>query len=110
MKALIIFSILILGTLCTQRILREETWDKVKKQATWESYDYHENPFKDLTMEQLQSLFGTKLTWDEHNKHMILDLDDHSLDDKLPKEFDSRKQWSQCTFPVRSQEKCGSCW
>ncbi len=109
MRAIIILSVLILGTLCSQRILKEETHQVIRNKAEWESYDIHENPFKDYTEEQIKSLLGTGLMWNEQNVPFLVDNDDHTADN-LPKEFDSRKQWPYCEFEVRQQEHCGSCW
>ena len=35
-----------------------------------------------------------------------------SVDDDLPEEFDSRKQWPNCPSinEIRDQGSCGSCW
>jgi len=110
-------SLLILTFVCacflgvfTQRILKEETVESIKSKADWESYDWHENPFRDFSKEQIQALLGAHLTWDEHNIHLLLDEDDHDILKDLPQEFDARKQWPECVFPVRNQEHCGSCW
>lgn len=110
-------SFLILTILCacllgvfSERLLKAETVETIKSNADWESYDWHENPFKDYTKEQIKALFGAHLIWDEHNMHLLVDDDDHEILKDLPKEFDSRKQWPDCAFPVRSQEHCGSCW
>jgi len=98
-----------LGTLCSQRILKEETHSEIRKKAEWESYDIHENPFKDYSEDQIKSLLGTGLMWNEHNIPFLVDNDDHTQE-SLPEEFDSRKQWPECVFEVRQQEHCGSCW
>jgi cathepsin B len=106
----LILSLLVLGAFCSLRVLKEETYAKVKSSANWESYDIHENPFKNYSEEQVKSLLGTTLMWDQHNLPFLQDTDDHSNANKLPAEFDSRKQWPECVQPVRQQEHCGSCW
>jgi len=108
MKAFILLT-LVISALCSQRVL-QETYSEVKEKANWESYEWEENPFKDFTLKQLKSLFGTTLMYDEHNISFLLDNDDHSKTDSLPKEFDSRKQWPGCISEVRQQQSCGSCW
>jgi cathepsin B len=108
MKAILILSVLVMGTLCSQRILKEETHQHIRSKASWESYDINENPFRDYTEEQVKSLLGAGLLWNEHNIPFLVDNDDHNVD--LPTEFDSRKQWPDCVFEVRQQEHCGSCW
>jgi cathepsin B len=109
MKA-IILAVLLTFACSAERILKQETYQKVKQSADWNSYDWDENPFKDYTHDQLHFLMGTNLRWNEHNIMLLADEDDHSIDDKLPKEFDSRKQWPDCILPVRDQQHCGSCW
>ena len=110
-------SFLILTLLCasclgafSERILKAETAQTIKSTADWESYDWHENPFKDYSKDQIKSLLGAHLTWDQHNIHLLVDMDDHEVLKDLPAEFDSRKQWPDCVFPIRQQEHCGSCW
>ncbi len=97
------------AAVCTERVL-QQTYSIVKEKASWESYDWDENPFKDYSLDQIKSLFGTTLMFDEHNISMLMDNDDHSLADSLPAEFDARKQWPGCVSEVRQQEHCGSCW
>jgi cathepsin B len=109
MKVLLLFSLLILGTF-SQRLLKASTLAEIKSKASWDSYDIHENPFKDYTEDQIKSLLGVTLHYDEHNIPFLVDNDDHSITESLPTEFDSRKQWPECAFPVRTQEHCGSCW
>jgi len=91
-------------------MLKSETVAEIRKKAAWESYDIHENPFRHYTESQIKSLLGADLTWDEHNIHLLVDDDDHSVAADLPTEFDSRKQWPECAFEVRNQQHCGSCW
>jgi cathepsin B len=109
MKSTIILSILLVCVF-SSRLLKEETHEVIKSQAKWDSYDFDENPFKDFSKDQVKSLLGAHLTWDSHNIHLLIDNDDHDKVKDLPKEFDSRKQWPECVFPVRNQEHCGSCW
>lgn len=109
MKAFVVLFMLFMGALCTQRILKEETHQQIKMKASWESYNYEENPFRDYSEEQIKSLLGTGLMWNEHNIPFLVDNDDHNSIE-LPQEFDSRKQWPNCVFEVRQQEHCGSCW
>jgi cathepsin B len=109
MKVLVLLSLIICAA-CTERVLREETVEAIKGKASWESYDIHENPFRDFTEQQVKSLLGVSLQWDEHNMHMLVDEDDHSLGADLPANFNSREQWPECAFEVRNQEHCGSCW
>ena len=107
MKIFVVLTIIALS-FCNQRLLKQETFEKVKSSAKWESYDWDENPFKDFTHDQLHSLLGTTLKWNEHTLPLLVDDDDHNVN--LPTEFDSRKQWPECVLPVRNQEHCGSCW
>jgi len=58
----------------------------------------------------MKSLLGTTLRWNHENLKMLIDNDDHSQLQDLPKQFDSREQWKDCKFNVRQQEHCGSCW
>ncbi len=103
-----IFTLLLTSCLCTPRVLQEDTYQKIKSEATWESYDIEENPFKNHTLEQLKALLGAKLNFDGSNLSLLTDNDDHSIE--LPQEFDSRTQWADCVMPVRNQDRCGSCW
>ena len=100
---------LALSALCTQKVL-EETYQEVKAKASWESYELNENPFKDFSLDQIKSLFGTTLRFDEHNIATLIDEDDHSVEESFPTEFDVRKQWPGCVSQVRAQLHCGSCW
>jgi cathepsin B len=109
MKSITIIALLFVCTVCSQRILKEETSQAIKKKASWESYDIHENPFKDYSETQIKSLLGTGLMWNEENIPFLVDNDDHDAVE-LPEEFDSRQQWPDCVFEVRQQLHCGSCW
>jgi cathepsin B len=100
--------LLIVVCISSQRLLKQETLEQVKTKANWESYNWDENPFKDYTHDQLHSILGTTLMWDKENVALLVDNDDHNVE--LPKEFDSRKQWSGCVFSIRDQQHCGSCW
>jgi cathepsin B len=110
MKRVLILSILFLYCICQERMLNIENLKIIKSKANWESYDLNENPFKDYSINEMKELLGTTLLWDDKNFNFLKDDDDHSVLENLPKEFDSRKQWPDCTFPVRAQEKCGACW
>lgn len=110
MRILALFALLAVSCMCSQRILKAEDLQTIKSKASWESYDIEENPFRDFTLSQVKSFLGTNLMWDNHNLHLLVDNDDHSVAANLPKEFDSRTQWPDCVLPVRNQEHCGSCW
>lgn len=107
---LLLISTLLIICVASSRVLKEETLHEIRKKANWESYDIHENPFRNYTEEKLKSLFGVKLQWNHSNIHLYVDMDDHSTSQELPKEFDSRKQWPDCPQAIRNQEHCGSCW
>jgi cathepsin B len=106
MKAYIV--LLLLACICSQRLLKQETLEKIKSKASWESYDWDENPFKDYTHDQLHGILGTSLIWDKENVALLVDNDNHNVE--IPQSFDSRKQWPDCAFPIRDQQHCGSCW
>lgn len=98
--------------LSLKNLIEKSTLEEIKKKAkNWESYDYHENPFKDFNISHLKHLMGLKnLIFDEKNIMDLVDDDDHSLEDKLPKAFDSREEWPECSRIPRNQLHCGSCW
>jgi cathepsin B len=106
MKVLIVLTII--ACISSRGLLKPETVEDIKSKASWETYDWDENPFKDYSHDEIHAIFGATLMWDEHNIPMLIDEDDHS--EILPEEFDSRKQWPDCVFPVRDQQHCGSCW
>jgi len=100
----------LLAVLNAQRVLKQETYKQIKESSAWDSYDFDENPFKEYTHEQIHQILGANLKFHSHNLYELVDNDDHSKSEKLPKEFDSRKQWPECTFEVRNQQHCGACW
>lgn len=109
MKTLLLLTLIVSSVFCA-RLLKEETLHEIKKNAPWESYDIHENPFRDYTEEDLRKLLGAKLMIDRHNINMMIDNDDHSEAENLPESFDTRTQWPECPVVVRNQQSCGSCW
>jgi cathepsin B len=108
MKALLIFLVLAVGAMCNTRILKVETNQVVKSKAKWESYDIHENPFRDYSEDDVKILLGTTLLWDQSNIMLLQDLDDHNVE--LPESYDVRQALPGCVSEVRNQEHCGSCW
>lgn len=108
MKAILLFALLSL-TICKERFLLE-SYDKVKEKASWQSYEWDENPFKNYSFDQIKSLVSLKLSVNEHNAIFLMDNDDHSVEETLPRQFDSRTQWPGCVSEVRDQVNCGSCW
>jgi cathepsin B len=110
MKRTLILILITINCICAERLLKVEDLELIKSKANWESYDIHQNPFKEFSIEQIKQLLGTELIWNEKNVNLLVDNDDHSKLNDLPKEFDSRKQWVDCNFPVRQQQHCGSCW
>ena len=91
-------------------IIKAKTFVQIKKNATWEPYPIHENPFLNYTHKDLNTLLGANLKWTHENIWSLIDDDDHSQSENIPNAFDSRVQWSDCITPIRNQEHCGSCW
>jgi cathepsin B len=92
----------------TNSIVSAKILQQVQEKATWEPYPIEENPFKNMTHEDLGKLLGAELMWDHDNIMTLPDNDDHS--ESFPDAFDSRTQWPDCITPIRNQEHCGSCW
>ena len=91
--------------------IQKTTSEELKKKAKWKSYDWDENPFKYHSHSQIKNLIGLKsLLIDEKNLFSLIDDDDHTLGDSLPRNFDSREAWPGCVSEVRDQSGCGSCW
>jgi cathepsin B len=64
--------------------------------------------FKGKTLREVQHMLGTFLVVPETDR---LPLTTYGIGEKdLPVNFDSEKQWPQCTHPIRNQLRCGSCW
>lgn len=110
MKTLVILSLLVAAAFCVPRVLKEDTAKTLAEKATWESYKFEENPFKDYNDDQIHALVGIRLKYDKHTLHMLIDNDNHSDIIELPKQFNANTQWPECALPIRNQEHCGSCW
>lgn len=108
MKAILICLLLLSSTYC--HIFRQPHLTKVKTEelstnASFETYDHEENPFKNHSLEEIQKLMGAKGL----NTESLYTFESSDLSD-LPKEFDSRKEWPNCIHKIRNQKHCGSCW
>jgi cathepsin B len=91
--------------------IQKKTSEELKKKAKWQSYEWEKNPFKDHTFSQLKKLISLdSLLINENNLLFLIDDDDHTLENTLPRNFDSRKIWPDCLGEVRDQVSCGSCW
>ncbi|KAJ9187975.1 hypothetical protein P3X46_003382 [Hevea brasiliensis] len=92
------------------RILQESIIKKINENpnAGWEAAM---NPqFSNYTVGQFKYLLGAKPTPKKELRGFPVTSHPKSL--KLPKEFDARKAWPQCTTIGRilDQGHCGSCW
>ena len=102
-----IICLLVASTL-SQKLITEEVYSEVKKNASWESYDVEENPFKSYTQAEIGRLMGTYLKYDDENPAPV--TNDFWFDTSFPESFDARKEWSNCRQEVKNQQGCGSCW
>lgn len=85
--------------------ITESYLQEVKEQATFETYEYEDHPFKDYSYEDLRHKLGLKgipITEEE--------LPLGQVDDTLPTNFVSRDKWPHCVHEIRDQARCGSCW
>lgn len=72
--------------------------------STWRAG--HNEKFSGLTRMEARRFLGARL--DDFSNSTIPRVVLHAV--SIPDSFDSRKQWSNCVFPVRDQQQCGSCW
>ena len=85
------------------------------KRAGWEPAAPEENVLRSLNEDQLRGLCGTIHDPASHNQQIAKDPAKQELAKRYaavayPREFDARKEFSQCTHPIRNQLQCGSCW
>jgi len=67
--------------------------------------------FDGLTWDDARVLLGTRLSHiSEHLNETLPDSWYARLNDDVPSDFDSRKQWKGLIHPIRDQAQCGSCW
>lgn len=99
---------LVLGLAITfcEHPLNKELLEQVKQNASWESYEMDENPFRNYSEEEIQQLFGTILVenYPENDNRMPV------KNDELPVNFDGREHWPDCNQIVKDQQHCGSCY
>lgn len=84
-------------------------------QDSWVS---HESPrFINHNTEHVENMCGVleKEEYDENDTsdiNYVLNYFDYKKDTTLPKNFDTREQWSDChtISTIRDQSNCGSCW
>nr|AAR12009.1 cathepsin B-like proteinase [Triatoma infestans] len=110
MKELIPFSLLICGIFSASiptDPLSDEFIDYINSlQTTWRA---GRNFAPNTPKKYLKSLAGVHK---DANNAFTLPKRQVSLDVTLPKEFDARKHWPNCTSiaEIRDQGSCGSCW
>jgi len=91
-------------------IIHHKFHDDLRQKAKWESYKPEENPFREWTDSEIKSMFQIKLKNYKPIFSMELELLEHGIVTNIPKSFDARQQWPNCTRPPRHQGHCGSCW
>lgn len=79
----------------------------IKSKVDFEVYEHDEHPFKDYTLRELKKKLGTLEGFSDNQE---IFYGDEKVNEDLPKEFDSRKQWPECIGAIRDQGHCGSCW
>jgi cathepsin B len=89
--------------------INKEHIEDLKQVSKFKIIDYDEHPFKDWTLDELQSLTGAAENKVQSNpEDNLIFLDDD--DDTFPEAFDVRSYWPDCVFGIRHQRRCGSCW
>jgi len=75
--------------------------------ASFETYDYEDHPFKNYSLLQLKKLLGLRNIKPVSGNQQ---LNYGEENDSLPESFNSLIQWSECIKEIRDQGHCGSCW
>lgn len=113
MKTLILLSFVFTFATCN---ISRDLYDEIKKEASFEMLEYEEmqDIFKDTTFKlKEESNFhpvisdNAKQQLENQQNSFLSDLEQYN---KLPLEFDWRKQMPDCITPVKDQALCGSCY
>ena len=104
MKVLI-FALLVLGSLATEMLISQDYLDYLKKHVTWEVTNYEDNIFRGWTVEEMQGILNQKDIEDEE-VHEAVPVDISNM----PKSLDWREKSANCIHEIRNQGNCGSCW
>lgn len=78
--------------------------NELKKTASWQVADVHENQFANMSLEDIQGLMGTILDYQP------VDSIDETPAVGVPDNYNFYEANPDCANPVRNQARCGSCW
>ncbi|KAF2604143.1 hypothetical protein F2Q70_00024477 [Brassica cretica] len=94
----------------TSRILQNEIVKEVNENPNDGWIAAFNDRFANSTVAEFKRLLGVKPT--TKNEFLGVPVVSHDISLKLPKEFDARTAWSQCSSIGRilDQGHCGSCW
>jgi cathepsin B len=106
MKAIILLAIVALAS-CRlhSHTLNQESLEEIKKNASFEVYDWESHPFRGQTVEQLRAKLGLKGMPVEELQRLPT-----GGESDLPENFVSQDKWPDCVHQIRDQQSCGSCW
>ena len=93
----------------------------MKKLTTkWTPKEVEHNHLREIPFEKLKGKLGSMgaaphgstnlLSFLPSNLKSATSTRQHVVSDTMPKSFDSRTQWPNCTSEIRDQGYCGSCW
>ena len=102
------FKFVVAGTVATAAMalhpVSEEIVSAIRERTQmWEAHDVEENPFKNMTVEELMGLMGTFIA-EDNEIYPEVEVT------AVPTNFDSRTQWPNYIHAIRDQKSCGSCW